>query len=130
MPSLPSLKDLNLSFKSHPVTGDLLVVKNENAIKQSVRSLLLTNKGERLFNSEIGTRLKELLFEPLDFASSSFIRDEIRDVLDRYEPRVVSRTIEVTPNISEDGYDVRLEYNIRGETKIYNAEYFLNRTSS
>lgn len=130
MPQLPSFKDFSLTFKSHPITDDLQVVKNENAIKQSVRSLLLTNKGERLFNADIGTRLRELLFEPLDYASASIIESEINDVLRAYEPRINTTRIDVIPNSSEDGYDVELEYQIRGDKKLYNAEYFLNRTSS
>lgn len=129
MPQLPFLKDLSITFKSHPVTNDLLVVKNEAAIKQSVRSLLLTNKGERLFNSDIGTRIQELLFEPLDFASAGFLEREIIDVLSVYEPRIEIKTVEVFPNDSEDGYEVTLEYIIPGEEKIFTADYFLSRNS-
>lgn len=129
MPQLPSFKDFNLTFKSHPVTNDLLVVKNEAAIKQSVRSLLLTNKGERLFNSDLGTRINELLFEPLDYATSSLLFDEIQDVLARYEPRINVTSLEVEPNVSDDGYDVELEYSIKGDQKRFTADYFLSRTN-
>jgi len=129
MPQLPSFKDFSLTFKSHPITDDLQVVKNENAIKQSVRSLLLTNKGERLFNSDLGTRINDLLFEPIDYATSSLLFDEIQDVLARYEPRINVTTLEVEPNFSDDGYDVELEYSIKGDQKRFTADYFLSRTN-
>jgi len=130
MPEVRSFKDFSLTFKKHPITDDLQVVKDENAIKQSVRSLLLTNKGERLFNSNIGTRLRELLFEPLDYASSNTIQEEIFSVLQEYEPRISVRRIDVDPNVFEDGYDVDLEYVILGQSKIFTADYFLSRTST
>lgn len=129
MPELPSFKDFSFTFKSHPITNDLQVVKDENAIKQSVRSLLLTSKGERLFNADIGTRLKEILFEPLDFASASIIETEIAEILARYEPRISVVNLDAVPNELEDGYDVDLEYSIVGQNKLYNAEYFLDRNN-
>ena len=122
-------KDFNLNFKSHPVTDDLLVVKDENAIKQSIKSLLLTVRGERLFNSSIGTRLKEVLFEPLDFASASTIEREILRCLNKYEPRIRIQTLEVVPNDKEDGYDVTLIYVIVGRNDApVEVEFFLDRT--
>ena len=69
MPTFQTFKDLNITFKTHPITGDLTIKKDEADIKQSVTNLLLTIKGERLFNDDIGSRLNELLFEPLDYAT-------------------------------------------------------------
>jgi len=130
MPEFKSFKDFNLTFKSHPVTDDLLVVKDENAIKQSIRSLLLTVKGERLFNANVGTRLRDVLFEPLDFASASVVDDEIRGVLREYEPRIRITNLSVDVNTSDDGYDVELEYVITGlDNRLRSTEFFLERTS-
>lgn len=122
-------KDFNINFKSHPVTDDLLVVKDENAIKQSIKSLLLTRRGERLFNSKIGTNLKDVLFEPLDFASASTVKTEILRCLNNYEPRIRVQTLEVVPNDNEDGYDVTLIYRINGRNdRPVEVEFFLDRT--
>ena len=70
-------KDLSVSFKSNPSTGDFGIVKNENAIKQAVRNLLLTDLGERPFQPNIGSRIKGLLFEPWDVFSADEIKGEI-----------------------------------------------------
>jgi phage baseplate assembly protein W len=127
MPQVPDFKDFSLTFKSHPVTDDLQVVKDDAAIKQSIRSLLLTNKRERLFNSDIGTRLREVLFEPLDFASASIVETEIRDVLKTYEPRITVIRVDVFPNDADDGYDVELDYIITGRDQRVTTELFLER---
>jgi uncharacterized protein len=127
MPSVPSYKDFSLTFKAHPITDDLQVVKDDNAIKQSIRALLLTVKGERLFNNDIGTRLRELLFEPLDVGSASQIKREIATVLDDYEPRIIVNQILVEPNIQENGYDVELNYGIIGRESRVTTELFLDR---
>ena len=76
-------KDLAVSFNSNPSTGDFGVVKNENAIKQSVRNLILTMFGERPFQPSIGSRVKMLLFEPWDPFSVDAIKSEIFNCLSR-----------------------------------------------
>jgi len=77
MPKFQTFKDLNITFKPHPITGDLTVIKDEAAIKQAIINLLLTNKGERFFDSRIGSFLSNLLFEPLDFATASLMNTEV-----------------------------------------------------
>ena len=64
-----SFRDVNITFKKHPVTDDVVVSKDNAAIKQSIISLLLTNRGERLFNSDYGSNIRSFLFEPLDFGT-------------------------------------------------------------
>ena len=61
-----SFKDLNITFKKHPVTNDVVVSRDASAIKQAIQNLLLTNKGERLMNPEYGSDIRRYLFEPLD----------------------------------------------------------------
>ena len=126
MPEFQTFKDFNLNFKPHPVTEDLQVVKDSADIKQSIKSLLLTRKGERLFNSDLGTGLSDLLFEPLDFGTAAIIRDEIFTVIDNYESRVEIITLNVDTNFEDNGYDIELEYVIRGRSDLQNnIEFFL-----
>ena len=65
-----SFKDINITFKKHPVTNDLVVSRDASAIKQSIVNLLLTNKGERPFNPDYGSDIRSYLFEPLDYATA------------------------------------------------------------
>ena len=62
-----SFKDINLSFKPHPITKDLLIIKDANAIKRSVRNLVQTIPTERFFNSAIGSEVRDSLFDFVDF---------------------------------------------------------------
>jgi phage baseplate assembly protein W len=126
MPEFQSFTDFNFNFKPHPVTGDLMLVRDAADIKQSIRSLLLTQRGERLFNSKIGTGLTKLLFDPLDFATSAQIRDEILTVLSNYERRIRVLALTVDPNFDDNGYDINLTYNIVGRDDVpTTTEFFL-----
>ena len=88
MPSFVALKDLKITFKPHPITQDLQVSKDEAAVKQSVVNLLMTVPGERPFNNLLGSRLSELLFEPLDYGVAAQVENEIKDTIERFEPRI------------------------------------------
>ena len=126
MPEFQTFKDFNIGFKPHPVTEDLMVVKDAADIKQSVKNLLLTRKGERLFQSDIGTSLTDLLFEPVDFGTASIIRDEILVVLSNYERRIDIVSLDVDINIDDNGYDINLVYEIVGRDDLpVNVEFFL-----
>lgn len=126
MPEFQTFKDFNLNFKPHPVTEDLSVVKDSADIKQSLKSLLLTRKGERLFNSSLGTKLSDLLFESLDFATAASIRDEILNIVKRYEQRISILKLDVDIDFEDNGYDISLVYEIVGRDDLKaNVEFFL-----
>lgn len=129
MPNFKPFKDLSITFKPHPVTGDLIVTKDMAAIKQSIVNLLLTVKGERPFNSQLGSSLNKLLFEPLDYAIGSLIDSEIRAVLSRYEPRIVVNNVIVAPNFEYNGFDVELEFEVIGREDVIpqTINFFLER---
>jgi phage baseplate assembly protein W len=130
MPTFQTFKDLNITFKPHPVTGDLTVKKDEADIKQSVANLLLTIKGERLFNSKIGSNLNKILFEPLDTATSTTIQKEISYVIDRYERRVNINEITTSIDYDNDGYNVELILDIVGreDDPPIEIQFFLERS--
>ena len=78
MPSFQTFKDLSVTFKKHPVSDDLVAVKDKAAIVQSITGLLLTRKGERPFQPDLGCDVQNMLFEPLDFGSAALIKKEIK----------------------------------------------------
>jgi len=114
MQTFKSFKDLSVTFKKHPQNDDLLTVKDKAAIKQSIMTLLLTEKRERLFNPRLGSSITQMLFEPLDFASSAIIRKEILSTLIEYEPRIVVEDLICQPDYRNNGYDVELHFSIIG----------------
>ena len=124
-----SFKDLNITFKKHPVTNDVVVSKDASAIKQAIVNVLLTNKGERLMNPRYGSDIRRFLFEPLDYGTGFQIKSNIRDTLERFEPRISVIDIKCTPNFDDNGFDVVLQYNVRGtDDPPVAVEFFLART--
>ena len=130
MPSTVPFKDLSLSFSKNKVTEDLLVKKEDAAVKQAVLNILLTNKGERVYDSQYGSNVRTYLFEPLDFGTAGSIRDEIVRTLKRYEPRVTIQECLVEPNFDSNGFDVRLDFKVisRADVPRISIEFFLNRS--
>ena len=129
MPTFQTFKDLSVTFKRHPVTNDLVSVKDKGAIVQAIQGLLLTKKGERPFQPELGCDIHDILFEPLDFASAGVIKTTIRETLSRYEPRISITNIRCTPDFDNNGYQVQMKYKIIGrEDSPIGVEFILERT--
>ena len=129
MPEVSTFKDLSVTFKKHPVTDDLVIVKDKAAVAQSIKGLLLTRRGERPFQPDLGSGLQDLLFEPLDYGSGALIKKEIKETLNRYEPRISITKLMCYPDVSNNGYEVELEYFILGrEDRAVALDIFLERT--
>jgi len=93
-------KDISMTFQSNPLSSDLIALKNETAIARSIRNIVFTLPGEKFFNENFGSKVSRALFENVDEISASIIRDEIRNSINNYEPRV--RLIEVQTNPDYD----------------------------
>jgi phage baseplate assembly protein W len=107
-------KDLSMTFQVNPVNYDLIGLKNETAISRSIRNLVFTLPGEKFFNPNLGSRVSRQLFENMDAVSASIIEDEIRDTINKYEPRVRLVNVEVSPNYDENEFNVTITYRIVG----------------
>lgn len=109
-----SFKDISLSFSRNPITSDLIILKNEDAIKKSVMNLIKTNIGDRFFNSLIGTGVQSSLFELSDRDSVVFLEEQIRTLLNNYEPRINLR--DVILDLPEDTNElyIQIQYDIIG----------------
>ena len=129
MASTLSFKDINITFKKHPVTDDLVVSRDASAIKQAIVNLLLTNKGERLMNPDYGSDIRSYLFEPLDYGTASQITGNIRYTIDRWEPRISVQDIVAKPNFDDNGFDVEMTYEVQGtDDPPVTVDFFLART--
>ena len=124
-----SYKDINITFKKHPVTDDLVVSKDASAIKQAIVNLLLTNKGERLMAPDYGSNIRSYLFEPMDYGTANQIKNNIRDTIETFEPRIAILQISATPNFDDNGFDITMTYRIVGtDTPPVTVDFFLSRT--
>lgn len=104
--------DLDLNFTAHPVNKDVAVKYDEQAIKQSVRNLILTKNFERPFHSEIGCQVRGLLFEPVTEMSTAVIKRSIVDVIRNFEPRVQLVDVFVLVRPDENYVDIRIVFKI------------------
>ncbi len=110
-----SFKDISLSFEPHPITKDLPVLKNEAAIRRSVRNIVLTIPTEKFFNSLFGSDVRGSLFDFIDFGTASVISDQIETSIENFEPRVDNLAIEVTPLPQLNAFDVKVIFDIVGQ---------------
>ena len=110
-----AFKDISLSFTPHPITKDLPVLRNENAIKKSVRNLIQTIPTERFFNSVLGSEVRDSLFEFVDFGTESVIQNQILITLENFEPRIENVNVEVEPRPDLNEFEVTVFFNIVGQ---------------
>lgn len=107
-------KDISMTFQSNPLTGDLIALKNENAIARSVKNIVLTIPGEKPFDPRFGSRITDLLFENVDEITAINIETEIRNSIERYEPRVKLTSVRAQVDIDGNSFNVTLVYDIIG----------------
>ena len=109
-----AFKDINLSFKRHPVTNDVLTVSDEDAIKRSVKNIVFTILGEKPFEPNFGSVINNSLFELNTSLNEIRVSDEIKQSLLNYEPRIDN--VDVTTSIYPDSHELNctVQYDIVG----------------
>ena len=108
------MKDISLSFKRHPVTNDILTLKNEDAIKRSVQNLVRIVRGEVFFNELLGTRISGSLFELANSDYIDPIKTEIETVLKNFEPRIALTDVDFKSFPDQNAIEVTINYDIIG----------------
>lgn len=124
-----AFKDISLSFTPNPITNDLLIIKNEDAVKKSVTNLVRTNIGERFFNSLLGSRVNESVFELANREIEISLSGEIKTLLRNFETRI--RVRDVSVEVLEDEYqlNIKVVYDIVGFPIVQqNLEFILQPT--
>ena len=120
-----SFRDVALSFSRNPLTGDINILKDENAIKNAVKNIVLTKPGEKLFEPNFGSRVTDLLFEPFDVIIQDQMETEIRGSLSLHEPRIEVQNVNVNWLDSSYEIEVTIEYRIIGEPLIREIAFLL-----
>ena len=109
-----AFKDISLSFKKHPVTNDVTVLRNEDAIKKSVINLTRTRINERFFNDLLGTSVADNLFENMGSGLETALEEEISTLLGNYEPRIELNSVYVIADQDSNELSIQVDYNIIG----------------
>ena len=124
-----AFKDISLSFKKHPVTNDVIVLRNEDAIKRSVINLTRTRINERFFNDLVGTSIQDSLFENMSSGLEAALEEEITSLLINYEPRIDLTSVYVIANGDSNALQIQVEYDITGlPFPTQNIEFLLQPT--
>ena len=119
-------KDISFSFTRHPVTNDVTVLRNEDAIKKSVQNLVKTRINERFFNDLLGLSVEASLFELVGSDISSSLTEEIRTLLQNFEPRIKLMDVIVNDELDYNGLYITIKYNIIGlPVPTQNIEFLL-----
>ena len=125
--STRSFKDLDLNFTIHPIRKDINTHKNEYAIINSVKNLVLTKHYERPFQPEIGSNIRRLLFENVDAITAAQIEREITETVENVEPRVQVSKVTASADPDNNGYKVTLEFFVINNANPITINFFLER---
>lgn len=120
-------RDLDLSLKIHPIRKDIIPLKDDAAIKNAVRNLLVSNFYERPFQDDLGANLRGLLFEPAGIITTIQLRDSIRRVLNKYEPRIAVTSVDVTDLSQDNSYKIKVKFKIKEYDSAQSVEIILRR---
>jgi len=120
-------RDLDLSLKIHPIRKDIIPLKDDVAIKNAVKNLLISNFYDRPFAPDKGANLKGLLFEPNDPITRISMREQIRAVIKKYEPRVAVQKIDISDTNNENGYRIVVSFRIKEYDSNESVEIILRR---
>ena len=120
-------KDLSFDFTANPETGDVATVKDAVSVKRGIKNILLTQGFERLFQPEIGSGIKNLLFEPMTSLTEQRLADVCRDAIDAWEKRASVINITVIPEEEYNRYRVAIQFKINNSLETEQVDVFLNR---
>jgi phage baseplate assembly protein W len=124
---IPDYSDLDLDFIAHPTTKDVVIKTGEDAIKRSVRNLILTNFYEKPFRPGIGSSAVKLLFDNMSPLVSNFLENAITEVIQNYEPRVSVLGVKVSMDYDNNGYNARIDFVVLNRNEPATITIFLER---
>ena len=119
--------DLNLSFFAHPITKQLSRKLDRDAVRQSVKSLVLTNFYERPFKSEIGCSIRSFLFELWNPSTKQKMENAIKEVIENYEPRAQLMRVLVEDRSDLNAITVSIAFTVKNDPTPVVLDVILDR---
>ena len=121
--------DLNLNFNKNPATKDIAKLKDVEAVKRSVRNLILTNRFERPFHPELGSDIRNLLFDQMTTMTAMALKKKILECISLHEPRAKITNIRIAPNPETNSYLCEIDFLVKGFTTPQKVRTSLDRTA-
>ena len=126
-PNITRYRDLDLNFNTHPVTGDVTMKIGDNAVIASVKNLIMTGFYERPFHSELGSGVRQMLFENADPMTAQSLKKAIIEVIENFEPRVSIKDVVVQIPSDQNVLQVIMEFYIVNNAEPTVVDFFLER---
>ncbi len=120
-------KDFNFSFAHNPMSGDLGKKSGANAVKGAMLSIMQTNYGERMFQPDLGSGIRGLLFEPMNPITEERLKQEVKDCLKRSEPRATVLGVTVEGQEDKNRYKVSILFSISTEAEPQKLETYFEQ---
>ena len=121
-------RDLDLFFGRKPVSGDVNILTDVTNIKRAVRNLVLTNIYEKPFHPEIGSGVRDMLFENMTPLTSIILSKKVEEVIENFEPRVRLMSVSARPDLDQNSYEMTIEFFIKNApTELVTVDVFLER---
>ena len=118
--------DFSKTLKVHPLTNDIVLNKNELAVRESLINIIFTKSGER-FYSDLGVGIEYWLFEPMGVDTTLAMQNIIRSNIAQREPRVQQLQVSVVPDYDGNAYDIELLFSLINSPKLYSVKFYLKR---
>ena len=122
-----AFKDIAMAFGKNPFTDDINAVKNDNSIKSAIKNLVLTTPGEKPFQPLVGSRVNDLLFEPLDPFTADSLQEEIINTINQFESRVRLEDVQVQPIHNRNMLNITIVYQVVGQPITESFSFVLQR---
>lgn len=119
--------DITSEFVIHPNKKDVVLNENEDAVKESIRNILRTRRGERFYNPSFGSDIYSILFENFTPQTEVQLRNYIETSIDNFEPRAKLISVDLTPYPDENGYSISIVFSVINRTDPVQLELLLNR---
>ncbi len=119
--------DFLMNLDRNPTSGSVALAANEEAIKNSIKNLILTNRGERFYDLNIGSKIRSMLFEPFTVDTVSNMESIIREAISNYEPRCVVEQIVVDDDIDRNGINISIFFSMINIPRVINFTLFISR---
>lgn len=120
--------DIDLNFTRHPITDDVSRKTDAAAVNQSLRNLILTANYERPFNSNIGSPIRALMFEPYSPMLRVLLKTVVEQTVENFEPRISLQDVIISPNESNNSLEISIYYYILNSTSLQSFQMTLERT--
>lgn len=121
--------DLFTNFDINPISDDVAVKTNENAVKQSIRNLILTDRGERPFQPKLGGNIRRMLFENVEAQTMLVVKEQIKQTIEDYEPRCSVIDVVVTPSTDRNAIAITIVFAVINKQEPVSLELILDRVT-